>query len=72
MSKTAALDYLLENFQEYWGNKENVEKIISDCDYCGSKMIFTHLPDYKNLMVQETARCPECGEGQRKRLHIIN
>jgi hypothetical protein len=65
-------EYKIESFEEYWGTLENVVATIANCDICGAKMVFSHLPDYKNLLVQETARCTDCGEGQRKRIHIIN
>ena len=49
-----------------------VKKQIDECAVCGGKLIFTHLSDYKNLYVQETARCPECGGGNKKLIHILN
>jgi hypothetical protein len=30
------------------------------------------MPDYKNLLVQETARCMDCGCGNRRVIHILN
>ena len=71
MSKDA-YDYKVESFEEYWGTSDNVQRLITECDMCGAKMVFTHLPDYKNLLVQETGRCTDCGEGHRKRIHSIN
>ena len=63
--------YKFENFVEYHGI-ENVKKMIDKCSICGSKLMLTHLPDYKNLLVQETARCLECGSGNRKVIHVLN
>ena len=65
-------EFKFENFQEYFGDAEKVKKQINECKICGSKLIFSHLPDYKHLLVQETARCLDCGEGNRKLIHIIN
>lgn len=64
--------YKFENFVEYHGGVENVKKMIDKCQICGSKLMLTHLPDYKNLLVQETARCLECGSGNRKVIHVLN
>lgn len=64
--------YKFEKFEEYYGDIRQVKKIIDECKVCGSKLVHTHLSDYKHMVVQETARCPECGGGNRKVLHIIN
>lgn len=66
------LDFKFENFQEYYGDAQTVKKIINDCSICGAKLVITHLSDYKNLLMQETARCPDCGQGHRKLIHVIN
>lgn len=65
-------DYKFEKFEEYWGDAKNVQKQIQNCKVCGSKLLLSHMPDYKNLLVQETARCIECGGGNRKNIHILN
>lgn len=65
-------DYKFENFEEYYGDIKQVKKIISKCAICGSKLVLSHLSDYKNLIVQESARCPECGNANRKTIHILN
>lgn len=69
MSET---DFKFENFVEYHGTIENVKKQIDECQVCGAKLMLSHLPDYKNLLVQETARCLDCGAGNRKIIHILN
>ena len=65
-------DFKFERFEDYFGDILQVKKIIDDCRICGAKLVFTHLSDYRNLLVQETARCPDCGGGDRKVIHIIN
>lgn len=65
-------DFKFETYQEYWGSADQVSKVIKACDACGKDMIFSHLPDYKNLVIQEAARCPHCGECGRSVYHIIN
>jgi len=65
-------DFKYEKYEEYYGDKIQVQKIIDDCKVCGTKLVFNHFSDFKNLMVQETARCPECGSGNRKIIHILN
>jgi hypothetical protein len=65
-------DYKLEKFEDYYGDIIQVKKIINECNVCGAKVIFSHLSDYKNLIVEESAKCPECGNGRSKLIHIIN
>ena len=65
-------NYKFEKFEEYYGDSQQVKKIIDDCKVCGSKLVHSHLSDYKHMVVQETARCAECGGGNRKLIHIIN
>ena len=61
-----------EQYEEYFGGREQVKKMIDECPYCGSKLVHSHLPDYQNLIIQETSRCPECGNGRKKIIHILN
>jgi ribosomal protein S14 len=75
MSSSSAADknnFRFERFEEYYGTPNNVKKIINECKVCGSKLILSHMPDYKNLIIQETARCIECGAGNRKVIHVLN
>ena len=65
-------NFKFERFEDYFGDKDEVIKQIDDCKKCGAKLVFTHLPDYKNLLVQETSRCMECGQGGHRTIHIIN
>ena len=66
------VDFKFERYEEYFGTAEEVQKIIGECKVCGSKLLLSHMPDYKNLLVQETARCIECGSGNRKIIHVLN
>ena len=70
MSKNT--DFEFEKYDRYWGSCENVKKIMDQCPYCGSKLLLSHLPDYKNLFVPETSRCIDCGKGSKKIIHILN
>lgn len=65
-------DFVFERFEEYYGDSNQVDKQINDCKICGAKLIFSHNSDYKNLMVQESARCPDCGSGSKKLIHVLN
>jgi hypothetical protein len=65
-------DFKVESFEEYYGGIEDVTKTIDNCRVCETKLILTHISDYQNLYIEETARCPECGNKNRKVLHIIN
>ncbi len=66
------LDFKFEKFEEYWGSSDNVKKQMGECGVCGAKLLLSHMPDYKNLLVQETARCIDCGSGNRKIIHVLN
>ncbi len=68
----SAKDFEFEHFEKYFGNIEQVKKIIENCPKCGAKMSLSHFPDSGNLLVQETARCVQCDFGQRKVIHILN
>ena len=64
--------YKFEKYEEYYGDVQQVQKLINDCKECGAKLIQTHLSDYGNLFVQENSRCPECGQDNRKIIHSLN
>jgi ribosomal protein S27AE len=65
-------DFKFERFEEYLVSVDDVKKQIDECPVCGSKLLLSHMPDYKNLLVQETARCIECGASDRKVIHVLN
>jgi DNA-directed RNA polymerase subunit RPC12/RpoP len=65
-------DFKFERYDEYLVTVEEVKKQIDECNACGSKLLISHMPDYKNLFVQETARCIECGAKNRKVIHVLN
>lgn len=65
-------DFKFERFEEYLVSVDDVKKQIDECPTCGSKLLLSHMPDYKNLLVQETARCIECGANDRKIIHVLN
>jgi hypothetical protein len=66
------IDFKFENFEEYFGSADQVKKAMDECKVCGSKLLLSHMPDYKNLLVQETARCMDCGCGNRRVIHVLN
>lgn len=65
-------DFKFEKFEDYYGGPEEVKDKIDNCPVCGAKLLLSHMPDYRNLLVQETARCMECGAGNRKVIHVLN
>jgi hypothetical protein len=68
----ADVNVKFEKFEEYYGDIQQVKKIIDHCGQCGSPLVLSHLSDYNNLIVQESARCSECGSGNRKVVHVLN
>ncbi len=65
-------EFQFECFESYHGDAETVKKTIDDCKVCGAKLMHSHLPDYKNLLIQETARCMDCGCAGNKIIHVLN
>jgi hypothetical protein len=65
-------DFKFETFEEYHGSAEEVKKTINHCQTCGAKLMLTHMPDYKNLLIQETVRCLECGCANKRVIHVLN
>jgi len=66
------IDYKVEDFQSYHGDPMEVKKQIDDCPMCQTKLLFNHLPDYRNLLIQETSRCLNCGHHNKKLIHKLN
>jgi len=44
----------------------------NSCSICGAKLLLSHISDYRNLFIQETSRCLDCGQGAKKEFHNIN
>ena len=65
-------NYEFECLEKYHGGINDVKKQIDLCKCCGKKLNVSHLPDYRNLLIQETALCTDCGEGGRKIIHVLN
>lgn len=65
-------DFKFEQFEEYYGDIGQVKKLLYECKSCGGKLMQTHLSDYSNLYVQENSSCPDCGEDERKVIHVLN
>ena len=65
-------DYQFECFEKYVGTSEEVKEQIAYCFHCKSELIFSHLPDYKNLTLQEVKRCVKCGKSDDKIIHTLH
>lgn len=72
INMTQKFDYRFENFMEYHGEVEHVKKLMDQCSECGAKLLLSHMSDYRNMIIQETARCLDCGQGTKRIIHIIN
>jgi len=62
----------LENYLSYFGDKEEVKKDIEECPECGEKLLYTHMKNQENLLIQETGRCFSCHYTKQKKYHVIN
>ena len=65
-------EYKIEKYEEYVGNAEEISNKIDRCPICKNKLLHTHYSDHKNLIVQETSKCLECGTLEKKVFHILN
>lgn len=65
-------EYVFEKYEEYYGEPKEVSKQITLCKICGAKLIFSHNADFQNLVMQESARCPDCGSVTCKHIHSLN
>ncbi|MBL6991147.1 MAG: hypothetical protein ISR65_15290 [Bacteriovoracaceae bacterium] len=65
-------DFKLEQFEKYYGEIEDIKKMLNDCTVCGSKLILSHMSDYTNFIIKETSRCTECGKKNITTIHILN
>ena len=68
----SAKDYEIEYYEKYFGDADQVTKIVDTCPKCGSKFFFTHQTDRGNGVVKETASCTQCDYGQRRLLSVLN
>ena len=72
MRDNTALDptaTVYEEYRECFGDTNDVMKRLLLCTLCGGHLHFNHMTDYRNNLVQETSRCPDCGIRIRSRLH---
>ena len=60
-----------EEYKDCFGDPNEVMKKLLLCTLCGGHLHFNHLTDYRQNLVQETSRCPDCGIRIRSRLHKI-
>lgn len=70
MSKSS--DYQFEYFEKYMGTVEEVKEQLLTCPRCKNDFILSHLPDYKNLTLQEVKKCIRCEEPEHKTIHTLN
>ena len=60
-----------EEYKDCFGEARDVMKKHLLCTLCGGHLHFNHMSDFKHGLVQETARCPDCGIRVRQRLHKL-
>ena len=57
---------------EYFRNLEKIKKSMNDCPHCGAALLLSHVSDYQNFLIQEHARCLDCGKEKKQDVFIIN
>lgn len=65
-------DYEFESYEKYMGTAKEVQEKIENCPNCGTKLTLTHYPDCGNLLIHETACCPDCAYDGRKLICTLN
>jgi len=53
----------------YSGTVDDVKSQMEVCTICGSRLILKHFSDFTNLVMQEKAKCMECGVRVRNCLY---
>ena len=64
--------YKPATYEKYWGASKEVKKQEDCCSSCGTKLIHSHLPDYKNLTIREISRCYKCSIDPRRTISHIH
>ena len=60
-----------EEYKDCFGEPREMMKKHLLCTLCGGHLHFNHMADFRNNLIQETARCPDCGIRVRARLHKL-
>lgn len=60
-----------EEYRDCFGEPGELMKKHLLCGLCGGHLHFNHMSDFRNNLIQETARCPDCGIRVRNRLHKL-
>jgi DNA-directed RNA polymerase subunit RPC12/RpoP len=62
---------ILEDYRDCFGEPREMMRRHLLCVLCGAHLTLNHLADTKNNLIQETARCPDCGIRTRQRVHPL-
>ena len=65
-------EFMFENFVEFFGDIQQVKKIMDTCQNCGNSVIHSHSADYSDMTIRESSRCPVCGGKKVSKIHSIN
>jgi hypothetical protein len=68
-NKLDPLQTVNEEYRDCYGPTDEVMKRLLLCPLCAGHLHFNHLTDYRNNLVQEVARCPDCAIRVRSRRH---
>lgn len=68
-SNTRGATPTFEEYHECYGEPLEVMRRLLLCHHCGGHLHFNHLTNFKQNLVQETARCPDCDLRVRNRIH---
>ncbi len=69
--ETQTANLAFEEFNECYGEATDIMRRHLLCNMCGGHLAFNHLSDYPHGLIQETARCPDCGVRVRQRIHKL-
>ena len=60
-----------EEYRDCFGEAVEMMKRHLLCPECGGHLHLNHLSNIRHGIIQETARCPDCGIRVRQRLHKL-
>ena len=65
-------EFVFENYEGFFGDVDQIRRIMNSCDNCGNDVVLSHVTDYSEMFVQESASCPVCGGKRACKLHSLN
>lgn len=65
----------MSKLKEIYCSAKKAQELVQKttyCHVCGEKFLYGHIPDFKNLLIQENRRCPICDDEHQQSIHLLN